>query len=196
MMTIDKDLLGYISLTLTLIGYAPYFWGLFKRKINPHMFSWIIWGTVNGVVFFGQMLSGGGAGSWVAGLTSLICFLIVGLSFFLGEKNISKSDYMALAGALATIPVWYITKDPLWSVILATSIDVIGCYPTIRKSYAKPYDEPLFSWSLASFRSLISFLALENYIAVTMIFPIAMILTNGGIACFLIYRRYQTHPLQ
>lgn len=186
----SKEIIGVLSVLLTLVAYGVYFYTLLQGKTRPHVFSWIVWGIVNGIVFFGQHVDGAGAGSWVAGITSILCFAIVVLGLRQGDKNITRTDWVAFIAALSTIPVWYFTKDPLWAVVLATVIDVLGCYPTFRKSWHRPYDENLFTWSISALRSLLSFFAIENYTWVTALFPIAMIFTNGGGACLLIYRRY------
>jgi len=185
----DKQFLGSISVALTLLGYAPYFRSILKRKTKPHMFSWIVWGIVNAIACAGQFSRGAGAGSWVAGLTAFLCILIAGLSTTYGEKNITKSDWVAFIVALTAIPLWRFTNDPLGAVILATLIDVVGCYPTIRKSYTKPHEENAFIWSIAALRSFISFFAIEHYSLVTTFFPITMIFTNGGLAALVLWRR-------
>lgn len=154
------------------------------------MFSWIIWAIVNGVAFIGPYNRGAGAGSWVAGFTALLCVTIAVLCVFYGEKRIVKSDWLAFIVALATIPLWYFTHDPLGALILAILIDVAGCYPTVRKSYINPYEENVFTWSISGMRSLVSFFAIEQYSLVTMIFPLAMLFTNGGIALLLVWRRF------
>lgn len=175
---------------LTLLGYSFYFSSILRGVTKPHVFSWIIWGIVNGIVCAGQYVDGAGAGSWVAGTTSLLCFIIVGLGLRQGEKNITPSDWVAFIGALTTIPVWYFTNNPLGAVVLATLIDVLGCYPTFRKSWNRPQDENLPTWTISALRSGLSFFALENYTWVTAIFPIAMIFTNGGGACLIAWRRF------
>lgn len=187
---LDKELLGCLSIALTVIGYAPYFWSIFKGQTKPHMFSWVIWTIVNGVAFIGPYSRGAGAGSWVAGFTALLCVTIAVLSLRYGEKRIVKSDWIALIVALAMIPLWCFTHDPLGALILAILIDVAGCYPTVRKSYINPYAENLFTWSISGVRSLVSFFAIEQYSLVTMIFPLAMLFTNGGIALLLVWRRF------
>lgn len=185
-----KEIIGAISVLLTVVGYSFYFRSIFRGETKPHVFSWIIWGIVNGIVFLGQSVDGAGAGAWVAGVTSVLCFAIVFLGLRQGDKNITRSDWIAFIGALSTIPVWYFTKDPLGAIVLATLIDVLGCYPTFRKSWTRPQDENLTMWSISAVRSGLSFFALENYTWVTALFPVAMIFTNGGGACLIAWRRY------
>lgn len=186
----EKEVIGAISVLLNLVGYGAYLYTIIKGKTRPHVFSWIIWGIVNGIVFLGQHVDGAGPGAWVAGTTALICFIIVLLSLRQGDKHIVRSDWIAFIGAMATIPVWYFTKDPLGAVVLATVIDVLGCYPTFRKCWNRPQDENLFMWSVAAIRSFLSFFAIENYTWVTALFPVAMVFTNGGGACLIAWRRY------
>ena len=186
---LSKEFLGILSVVLTLVGYASYFWSILKQKTKPHMFSWLVGGIVNGIAFFGQYSRGAGAGSWTTGATALICFVIFGLSTVWGEWNITRSDWAAFIGALAAIPLWYFTSDPLGAIILAILIDAMGLYPTLRKSYSKPYEEDLFAWAITTFRSLISLFALERYSLVTVIFPLAMAVLNGAVAFMLVWRR-------
>lgn len=186
----DKEFLGYLSITLTLIGYAPYFRSILKRQTKPHMFSWIVWALVNGIAFIGPYTRGAGAGAWVAGVTALLCLAIAALCVPYGDKRITKSDWIAFTAALAAIPLWILTEDPLSALILAIFIDVAGCYPTVRKSYINPYEENLFTWSMSAVRSLVSLFAIEQYSLVTTIFPLVMVFTNGGIALLLIGRRF------
>jgi hypothetical protein len=154
------------------------------------MFSWIVWAIVHAIAFWGPYSRGAGAGSWVAGFTAIVCSAIAVLSIFLGEKQITKSDWVAFIASLMIIPLWCITHDPLESLILAILIDVIGCYPTARKSYTNPHEENIFTWSINGLRSLISLFAIEKYSIVTIIFPVAMLFTNGGIALLLVWRRF------
>ena len=185
----NKELLGLISVALTVFAYVPYFRSIFKGQTKPHMFSWIVWGIVNAIAFAGQFSRGAGPGSWAAGFTALVCVAVAGLSIVSGEKRITKGDWIAFIGALAAMPLWYFTDDPLGAVILATLINVVGCYPTLRKSYDHPYEENVFTWSVNGVRALISLLAIERYSLVTMIFPSAWLFTNGGIALLLVWRR-------
>ena len=186
---LSKESLGVISVALTMVGYFPYFRSIIRRQTKPHLFSWIVWAIVTAIAFAGQYSRGAGPGSWAAGVTAFVCIAIAAMSMVLGEKNITRSDWVAFLMAVAAIPLWYFSEDPLAAVILATLIDVIGFYPTVRKSFINPYQENIFTWSINGVRSLISIFAIERYSFVTMIFPVALLFTNGGIALLLVWRR-------
>lgn len=186
---IGKNVLGILAVVLTCVGYGPYFYSIFRHQTRPHMFSWLIWGTVNGIAFAGQYSRGGGAGSWTTGFTALLCLAIFALAVKWGERNITRSDWAAFIAAIAAILLWLVTNNPLGAMILVTLIDVLGCYPTLRKSYAKPYEENVFTWGVVGLRSFISLFALEHYSLVTVIFPLIITGTNSGITCMLLWRR-------
>lgn len=186
-----KESIGFLSVILTAVGYASYFQSIFRKQTKPHTFTWVIGAIANGIVFTGQWTHGAGAGSWVAGFTALLCVAIAGLSIKQGEKNITKSDVIAFVLALTAVALWYVTDDPLAAVCLATLIDILGCYPTIRKSYGKPYEESLFAWTVCGLRSGLSLFALEHYSLVTVIYPLALTFVNGGMTGLLIWRRHR-----
>jgi len=186
---LDKEVLGVISVVLAIIAYAPYFRSLFKREIKPHMFSWFVWGTCHAVAFIGPYTRGAGAGTWSSAFTSIICLSIAGLSFFWGERHITKGDWISFIMAMAIIPVWYLTNDPLGAVILALLISYFGCYPTARKSYAAPYSENIFMWIVGALRYFVSIFAIEHYSVVAVFYTLGMFFMNCFIISLLVLRR-------
>lgn len=188
-MIISKEHIGLLSVGLTLIAYIPYFRSLVAGETRPHLFSWIIWTVMNGMAFAAQYMQGAGAGSWMTGFTALISLAVIGFAFRSGEKNITRSDWLAFGGALLAIALWLITKDPLASVIIVSLIDLLACYPTLRKSYNKPWEENVFLYTMCGVRSLLGLFALEAVSLVTALYPIAMTTSNGLITFMLLWRR-------
>ena len=123
------------------LSRAVYFASIFKGKTKPHAFSWLIWATVSGIGFAAQFAEGAGPGSWARGFSAVTCCILVVLGYFKGEKNITGSDWTTLSAALLAVPLWVITKTPIWSVFIVCVIDTIGYFPTVRKAWNKPYQE-------------------------------------------------------
>ena len=133
-----KESLGYFSIAVAIVSYFPYGWMTISQKIRPHMFSWVVWGTVNAITFFAQASRGAGFGAWATGFSAGGCLSVALLAGIYGERKITRGDWVAFLSSLAAIPLWYVTKDPLWSVILLTGISAVAFYPTVRKSWRKP----------------------------------------------------------
>lgn len=180
---------GLLSVAAMIAARLTYFSSIWQGKTRPHAFSWFIWGVISSIGFAAQFAEGAGAGSWARGFGAFTCFLLVGISLFRGEKNITRGDWITLIVALSAIPLWMITKTPLWSVVLVCLIDTAGYLPTVRKSWTKPQSESAISYSLGSLGALLTLLAIENYTMATWLYPAVLVASNGAMALFLLSRR-------
>ena len=108
-----------------------------------------------------------------------------------GKKDIAKSDTVFFILSFIALFLWLILSKPVLSVILVSSIDMLGFVPTIRKSWNKPYSETLFSYELNFFRHGLSVLALQQYSIVTWLYPVTWVVANGLFSIMLIIRRKQ-----
>lgn len=186
-----KELLSAAAIALTLIAFFPYIRSILKDEIKPHVFSWIIWGTTTFVVFLAQLDGNAGVGAWPIGVSGSITIFIALLAYLKrADITITKTDWLFLVSALSSLPLWYFTSDPLWAVVILTTVDVLGFGPTVRKAYISPHSESLLFFALFTARNLIVVSALENYSITTVLFP-AVIAT----ACLLLmamisYRRH------
>ncbi|MDP4008330.1 MAG: hypothetical protein Q8P68_04015 [Candidatus Peregrinibacteria bacterium] len=185
----DKELLGIIALIISIIGYIPYIRGIFRGKTHPHAFSWLIWGLITGIAFAAQVSDRGGAGTWSTGLSAFLCLLIFVLALKKGEKDITITDWISLAFGLLAIPLWAITKSPFWSVILITVVDLIGYYPTFRKTYIKPHSENLSMYILGSLKFVVSLFALTNFSFITAFYPLVIVAANIIFIFMVVWRR-------
>ncbi len=168
---------------------AGYFAGIFRGRTRPHVFSWLIWGTISGIGFAAQAAEGAGPGSWARGFGSATCFVLVGISYFKGEKDIKRADWVTLAVALSAIPLWVLTKTPFWSVLIVCVIDTIGYLPTVRKSWLKPREELAVSYLFSCLGAAFSLLAIVQYTPSTWLYPLVLTCSNGGMWLFLLARR-------
>src|SRR3989344_5279429 len=186
-----KAILGTIAVIIALAGYIPYFRDIFRGKTKPHAFSWLVWASLTGIAFFGQIFDRGGAGAWVTGFTAIVSFVIFFLALQKGEKNITLSDKWSLFGAGVALILWYFTNSLLWSVILITVIDALGFYPTFRKSYHKPHEETMLTFFLSGLKFVIAIIALQNYSVVTYLYPASLVLMNFIFVGLLLVRKRQ-----
>ena len=190
--------LGISATAIAFISYIPYFRDIFLGKTKPHAISWFIWGILTAIGFFGQVYDNGGPGAWVTGFTALIAFFIFVAALKKGEKNIVLIDWLSLAGALLALLLWYVTKTPLFSVILITVVDIFGFIPTFRKSYMKPHQETLITYFLSGLKFFIALFALSNLTVITSFYTISLIVMNWVFIIFAYIRRHQLNlnPIQ
>lgn len=169
-----KELLGALAIGLTFFAFLPYIRSILNGTTRPHVFSWIIWGSVTSVVFLAQLSDAAGAGAWPTGVSGLITLYVAVLAYRRkGDHSITRSDWLFLLGALSSLPLWYLTSDPLSAVLVLTTVDLLGFGPTFRKAYAYPYEEQLTFFVIITARNLIAIAALQHYSLTTVLFPAA-----------------------
>jgi len=171
-MMLYKELFSAVAIALTIIAFFPYIRSILKEETKPHVFSWVIWGSTTFIVFLAQLKDGGGVGAWPIGLSGLITIVVAILAYLKkSDKTITFIDWCFFLSAMASLPVWYLTSDPLWAVVILTAIDALGFGPTLRKAYFHPFEENLTFFSIFMVRNMIVIMALEYYSLTTVLFP-------------------------
>ncbi len=193
-MELIKTGISIAGVVLAFVAYIPYFRDTIQGKTTPHIYSWFIWGFLTVIVYALQVAAGAGVGSWVTLSVAAISFFIFFLGLKNGKKDITKSDTVFFGLSLAALFLWLFAKQPVLSVILAVSIDMLGFIPTIRKSWNKPYSETLSLYEINAFRHLLSLFALQQYNIVTWLNPVVWVFANGLFSLMLLLRRRRFAP--
>lgn len=193
----DQYIFFAIAATLlSLLRYGTYFYTIHQGKTKPHAFSWLLWGTVTGIGTFAQFELNAGPAAWALAFVSVTCLMIAALSFFIGEKDYTKSDWFALVACFIAIPVWKITKNPLAALSIIILIDALTYWPTIRKSFRKPQNEPPISYIFAGTRYFLMLFAIPEPTWQNLVYPFFLMSFDWIFAAYVIIRRKQLgYPL-
>lgn len=194
---IYKEIFSVIAIIITFVAFVPYIYSIIKAKIKPHVFSWIIWGTTTLAVFFAMIEDKGGMGTYPIGVSACITILIAVLAYIKRtDITISKIDWIFFILAMSSLPFWYLTSDPLWAVVILTTVDVLGFGPTFRKAYKHPYSESILFFGLFTIRNILVILALEYYSVTTILFPAIITIASILLIIVIIYRRYSVSHIE
>jgi len=189
-MMMYKELFSAIAIALTIIAFFPYIRSILKEETKPHVFSWVIWGSTTFIVFLAQLKDGGGVGAWPIGVSGLITIYVAFLAYLKkSDKTITLIDWCFFLSAMASLPTWYFTSDPLWAVVILTAVDLLGFGPTLRKAYFHPYEENLTFFSIFMARNLIVIMALEYYSLTTVLFPAVIAGACFALIVIVMFRR-------
>lgn len=185
-----KEILSAIAIALTLAAFVPYIRAIVSGTARPHVFSWVIWGITTFVVFLAQLKGKGGVGAWPIGVSGIITMFIAFLAYVKrADITITKTDWLFFVSAISSLPLWYVTADPLWAVVILTTIDVLGFGPTVRKAYSFPHSESLLFFALFAARNLLVIMSLESYSVTTVLFPAVIAAACILLMTMLTYRR-------
>ena len=180
---------GVVSSALSISAYLIYCRTCLLGETKPHVFSWVVWALLSGVIFVVQIREGAGPGSWVMATSVVFCFLITVFALFRGERAITWGDWVAFIGALVVVPVWRLTDDPRWAVILATVIDALAYYPTYRKSWLRPREENVWIYALEVPKMSFALAALYRWTWVVALYPAFVLAANFVLASLIALRR-------
>jgi hypothetical protein len=186
-----KIVLGGIAAVLALFSSTLYIVDMLRGNTKPHTYTWLIWSIVTTIAFLGQWVSGGGPGSWATGVAAVVTIvtLVLSLQNKYGTKDITNFDKACLMLALLSILPWLVTKNVLWSVLLATFIDLIAFIPTMRKTWHAPRSESLGSMYADAVKHSLSIISMSSYSLVTVVYPAAVLLTKFVIIGEIVYLR-------
>lgn len=185
-----KELLSAIAIALTFIAFYPYIRSIIRGEIKPHVFSWVIWGSTTFVVFLAQLNDGAGIGAWPIGVSGIITLLVAFLAYLkVSDISITKTDWSFFLLAISSLPIWYFTSDPMWAVVVLTTVDLLGFGPTVRKAYFHPYEENITFFIIFMVRNLLVIMALEHYSLTTVMFPAVIAAACFALVVMIIFRR-------
>jgi len=184
-----KTLLGVITVGLNLLAFLPYIVDTIQRKTKPHIYSWLVWTLITGIVFVGQVADNAGAGAWGTGITTVIDLIILLLALRRGSSDVTLSDKLCLGSALAILVFWAVSNSMALSIILVTIVDVLAFVPTIRKTLKRPEEETFITYPISSLRCALGLLAIANYSVTTCLYPVAMLIMYSLLTSILVYKR-------
>jgi hypothetical protein len=188
-----QSALGGLSVAIMVVAYAIYLRQAAAKGIQPHPFSWFLWGLVTGVAYLVQVAEHGGAGSWVVGLTALSCFVIGGFSLLKHRWRFHWIDWVAVGAGFMVLTYYLLARNATQSAVLATTTDVIGYVSTIRKGWVEPEKDSATSFALNSAKFVPSLFALESRSVATCLYPATLVFMNAFVAGMLLWRRRRLH---
>ena len=192
---LSKEIVSSVAIVLTFIAFIPYIRSIRQGTCKPHVVSWAVWGSSAFVVFLAQLADKGGAGAWPIGVSGIISLYIAVLAVHAAKKtsdcSVTKVDAVILVVAIGALPFWYVTSNPLWAVLILTTIDVAGFGPTFRKAYTHPHEEPVLFYLILVARNLLVLIALEHYSYTTVVFPAVVAVVCIVFVTMVVCRRRQ-----
>lgn len=196
-MFIPKEILGFIGVALVLAAYLPYLRNIIRRKVLPHPFTWLVWMVSATLISLIQMTNGAGPGAYATATIAVMSFCIFTLAIRFNKTRINPLDVVSLGFAFVGLVIWVFVDQPLISLLLLLSVELIGFTPTLRKGYKKPYEDSLLLWATNAARHLISLSAITHYSAVTMLNPLVWAPLSLAYCGLLLWRRHKTRkPLR
>jgi len=179
-----------LTIVLLIIAYFPYWRGIFKQVIHPHPLTWLSWAIVTLVLALIYLFNNGGFQTWISFLLVINNIAIVVVGLVLKQKvKITKIDIICFIASLLALIVWLVINQPIWSIVIITTSQLIAFIPSIRKAYHRPYDESALTWGIHGFRYGLMTLLVATASFTTLVNSIFWAAIYSCSTIFLLWRR-------
>jgi len=185
----STDFFGFIAIALVFVAYIPYIRDIVKGRAKPHPFTWLVWSITAGSIFSIQITNGSGTGAYGSAAVSLFAFTIFVLVSQKLKVKIRRIDIICLVTAAAGVACWLVIQQPLISLVLLLSIEIVGFIPTLIKGIDKPYEDSASLWGTNALRHASGLIAVQNYNILTMLNPTVWMTVSTLFGIILLVRR-------
>jgi len=189
-MSFAKILL-FLSIASNITATSYYIYSIYRIRIKPHAFTFIIWSIELGINLAVQTFSGVGWGAILLATNFLGCLIVFLYCIKKGYIQYDKLDWLCLILGLLAIALWFITKHPIYSVILSCIIDFFAFLPSFRKSFRKPFEDSALLFFVAGLEYLMTFPSYKVYSFLVLAYPIVVLCLDLSYACMISIRRFQ-----
>jgi hypothetical protein len=186
-----KAAMGALAVVMALVAYGIYVWQTLRGQTRPHPLSWLIFGILTGTGYLVQLDQAAGAGSWVMGVTTVVCLLLCAMSFWRGERTFPWYEWAFLIAAAIVFGFYLWSREPAISASLATAVAVLGFGPTLTKAWSRPQSDSVTTFTLNGLKFVPSLFALDTISVATCVFPVALVVANLAVALTIFWRRYR-----
>ena len=189
-----KDAMGALAVVITLVAYGIYVWQTLRGEARPHPLSWLIFGILTATAYLVQVDEAAGPGSWVMGITAIVCLLLCLMSFWRGERTFPWYEWAFLAAAAVIFIFYLLSHQPTTAAVLAAIVGVLGFGPTVTKAWHRPHSDSITTFALNSIKFIPAFFAMDNLSLATCVMPAALVVANAAVA-LIIYARRAHHRI-
>ena len=184
-----KNAMGALAVVITLVAYGIYVWQTLRGEARPHPLSWLIFGILTGTAYLVQVDEAAGPGSWVMGITAVVCLLLCLMSFWRGERAFPWYEWTFLFAAAVLFIFYLLSRQPTTAAVLAAIVSVLGFGPTVTKAWQRPHSDSITTFSLNSIKFVPAFFAMDSFSVATCVMPAALVVANAAVALIIYARR-------
>ncbi len=184
------DLLVTVCIVvISLYGYVVYGVETRRKKLRPRVATWLIWAVLGTCVSFLQVKHGAGLGAAVTIIAAGANYILAGMAWRYGHRNIHPVDVASGIAALGVIVLWITASDDV-TTIFATLTYLFGFVPTFERAFRKPYDENVTPFAMSALKYTLSITVIANYSLETVLYPIILAILNALFLGMVLFRRY------
>lgn len=177
-----------VVIAISLYGYVVYGIETKRRILRPRAATWLIWAILGTCVSYLQLKHGAGLGAVVTIVAAGANYVLAGMAWHYGHKNIHPVDVLSVAAATGVLIVWATASDQV-TTVFATLTYLLGFVPTFERAWRKPYDENVVPFVANTLKYALSLLVIGHYAIETTLYPAILAVFNALFLVMVLGRR-------
>ena len=181
-------ILTTIIVMISLYGYVVYGLETKRKVLRPRAVTWLIWAILGTCVSYLQLKHGAGLGAVVTMVAAGANYVLAGMAWHYGHKNIHPIDIVSSLAAIGVLVLWTTASDSV-TTVFATVTYLLGFLPTYERAWRKPYDENVTPFVTNTLKYALSLLVIGNIVIETALYPAILAIFNATFLIMVLVRR-------
>lgn len=181
-------ILTTIIVMISLYGYVVYGLETKRKVLRPRAVTWLIWAILGTCVSYLQLKHGAGLGAVVTMVAAGANYVLAGMAWHYGHKNIHPIDIVSSLAAIGVLVLWTTASDSV-TTVFATVTYLFGFLPTYERAWRKPYDENITPFVTNTLKYALSLLVIGNIVIETALYPAILAIFNATFLIMVLVRR-------
>lgn len=156
-----KYTLNVIAGVLFVVAFFPYIRAILRGETKPAKASWIIWASLDYIVFAGMIVENTVNGQILGAVIGAT--VIIGLAMKYGTPGWTKTDKFCLAGAFLGIALWFIFSNPVFGILTSSVVTFLGSIPTFASAWKDPSREDKLAWTIFWISCVCAIIAIPHW---------------------------------
>jgi hypothetical protein len=137
---------------------------LYKGKIRPYIWAWVVRLAICIVAFYSQFMQGATYSLALAASQALCCILIIGLIYLKrpAKGRLDVTDWTGFGLAGLGVAIWIISGNPLFSLLGVILADTCATIMGIGAAIKKDASESILFWVCALIAASMALLSAKN----------------------------------
>lgn len=191
-----KNSFALLSGVLAVVATLPYIVNALRGLTRPNVVTWFTWALLNGLTALAALSGGAGHTTVFAGASAACCAVVTALGLRYGFERYTRFDAACQLLAVVGVAAWYISGNPAVDVVVNVAAGLVALLPTYRHGWARPYEETLLTWILASLGATASIASIVHYGVISLSYPLYTLFCDVTLSSLLFYRRRSMPPIE
>ena len=158
-----KALFSTLSGVIFFLALVPYTITILKGKTRtrPAKASWLIWASMDTVVFAGMVAKHSMNGQILAAICG--AWVVFFLTLKYGVPGWTRIDKICLGGTVLAMLLWAISGNPVVGIVTSLGSGLLGSVPTFVSAWHDPSRENKLAWTMCVVSCVFAILAISDW---------------------------------